>query len=108
MSNLYYNLKTSLSGDNVCDQNWAFEVKSGKINTYKGTKRGLLRIKYDYVLSSTLSITDGTRLWVTKLKGGAGMITVSPPNSDGQEFHIYGNIDGFVNDIKRQVKVEME
>ncbi|MBX2819370.1 MAG: hypothetical protein KTR29_06795 [Rhodothermaceae bacterium] len=102
----YFNLRTSLSGNDVCDKTVKYVVADGKIIKYRGKPRGILRRRFDYSEEKIRKITKSTKVEDEDpliFPTGSGMINIG-----GLQYHIFGNVQGFINDVKTQIQMANE
>ena len=102
----YYNLRTDLRGGDVCDKSQMFKISDGKLIWYKGESRGFLRKRFDYSQDRIFYISKATKIEdnPTVFPTGSGMVVVDFPGDGKFEYHIFGNVQGFISEIKLEIE----
>lgn len=100
----YFNLRTDLKGNDVCDETIMFVVADCKITINKGKSKGFFRRGFEYSESKCHKITKSTTIENNPIvfPTGSGMVTIHH-SGGGSQYHIFGNVQGFIDDVKNQI-----
>lgn len=99
-----YSRFVATSGGSIVDHRWAFEVQTGKICVYSVTATGLLRNTLQYELTGAEPITRETsiELWM-RTPPGSGMCEIRQNGITRCDFHIFGDAEEFVAEVRREI-----
>jgi len=102
----YYNLRTDLRGGDVCDKSQMFKISDGKLIWYNGESKGFFKKRFDYSQDRIFYISKSTRVEnkPTVFPTGSGMVVIDFPDDGKFEYHIFGNVLGFIEDIKSEIQ----